>query len=242
VKLRDETNALRVTQTRLAGMSAAQSQFTLNIASNRIQPIAVAVQRFIQISPSVNAFRNQALQNGSANRAAANNGIVPNGLIAANGAMDQASLGLLQRFDLEQNGNRISLVDADGSVYTGEWIASDMDLGRDNGQMNQALDNFANNGRQQGVGGEGFGGVGGNVAAQQYAPPRLQVYFHADGTNQTLKQSVAVRGFLELATTAPVVQNNQAAGAQALNITRVQAQISTSTNAPTEIYAVPVKP
>ena len=244
VKLSDETNAVTMTRTRLAGLSAAQSQITQNIGGNRFQPIAVAVQRFIQIFPAANSLRKEAYQNSAANQAVVNNAIVSNGLIAANGAMDQASLGVLQRFDLEQNGSRISLVDADGSVYVGEWIVGDMDLGAVNNQnqMNQATDNFAVAGRQKGVGGGGLGGVGENTAAQQYASPRLQVYFHADGVNQTLKQPVAVRGFLELATTTPVVQNTQASGAQSLNITRVQAQISMSTNAPTEIYAVPVKP
>lgn len=250
LKLRDQTEAMADAPARMGGVSAAQKQITqsiqnranmTNVTNGSIQPIAVAVQRFIQISPSLSTFRNQVNQNGSANQSL-DNGNTSNAANTFNGARNQASQGVLQSFDLEQNANRIVIVDGDGSVYSGEWISADMDLGRTNGQMNQALDNFANDDRRQGRGGLGGQGGNGNGAAQQYAPPRLQVYFHAQGINQTLRQAVAVRGFLELATTAPVVQNSQAPGAQALNITRVQAQVSTSTNAPTEIYAVPVKP
>jgi hypothetical protein len=247
LKLRDETNALAETPVRLNGSAAAQKQVSQNIAiaEGNMRPIAVAVQRFIQISSTATAFEKQAarsVQNLSANQSFANNAAISNAANTFNGVMNQTGLGLLQRFDLEQNGSRISLVDADGSVYTGEWISADMDTGRANGQMNQVANNFASNNRQQGGGGLGGLGGNGNGAAQQYAPPRLQVYFHADGINQTLRQSVSVRGFLELATTAPVMQNTQLAGTQALNITRIQAQVATSTNTSRDIQAVPVKP
>lgn len=245
-KLYDETKVVRESLGRRSGMNAAENQATRNIATSNIRPIAVAVQKFVQISPSDNIFRNQATQNIAANQSFANNGMVSNnGNIsnAANrfkGESNQNSFGLLQSFDLEQNGTHVVLVDADGSVYSGEWISGDTDLAQANDRMNQAVDHLASNGSQQGMGG-GIGGVAGAANTQQFAPPRTEVYFHAEGINQTTKQSVALRGFLELATTAPVVQNTQAPGAQALNITRVQAQVSTSTNTPTELYAVPVK-
>lgn len=246
VRMNDKKEVEPEALTRRSEMNAAEKQATRNIATSNIRPIAVAVQKFIQISPSDNVFRNQVTQNVAANQSFANNtmisnnGNISNAANKLNGVNNQASLPLLQSFDLEQNGSHIVLVDADGSVYSGEWISSDMDLAQTSGRMTQTVDNLAGNRSQQGKGG-GVGGVAGAVNTQQFAPPRTEVYFHAEGVNQTTKQPVALRGFLELATTAPVVQNTRTSGAQALNITRVQAQITTGTNTPAEIFAVPVK-
>lgn len=240
LKLPDPTNAPAETPARGAGGAAPQN---IAIANGSVRPIALTVQRFAQISPFEKGFRGQILQNTTANRSLAGNAKVPNvanTVNAANNQANQASQGVLQSFDLEQNGNRISMVDGDGSVYSGEWISGDLDMGRANGQMNQAVDTLANNDRRRAVG--NTGGVGGAGTTPQAAPPRLQVYFHADGISRTTKQPVVVRGFFELATTAPVLQNTQAAGAQALNITRVQAQIATGDNTPAKMDAVPVKP
>jgi hypothetical protein len=241
LKLREEAKQPAETPARLNRRAAAQMQQTTQYFSTSLAQNAPAgFQRFIQVSPVVGAFKFQTaqnLQNISANQSITGNTGTSNLANTANAIGGQSGQGILQNFVLQQNGRQLLLVDGDGSTYLGDWISEDAE--RVGNQVNQTVDSLAGNNRQQNVEKEAGGaGAGQN---QKGVQTRQQVYFHADGVNQTIRQTVAVRGFLDLAITAPVIQNTQAAGVQILNVTRIQAQVSTGTNAPRDMVAVPVK-
>jgi hypothetical protein len=99
-----------------------------------------------------------------------------------------APMNALSSFDFERSGDRVSIADADGSVYEGSVVNEREAMPRESGDFLWM--------KQEAVGDESQG----NLAAREAGKPeplgRQVLVFRAAGTNRTLHQPVVMRGVI----------------------------------------------
>jgi hypothetical protein len=153
----------------------------------------------------------------------------------------QAAAPVLAEFDFEQTGNRVRVVDADGSVYDGliveDLVKADQDskeAARRDGAQNLKLKNAPS--RQ-------------NALAEGMPADSPALNFRASGTNRTLQQAVTINGVLFGTTTnfgGQAAQNargalqttQQPANANLPSVQRIQGRVQVGSGAETQLDAV----
>jgi hypothetical protein len=148
---------------------------------------------------------------------------------------------VLAEFDFEQTGNRVRVVDADGSVYDGlivdEVVKADQDskqAARRDAAQTLKLRNASP--RQNAL-----------VEGTPADSPALN--FRASGTNRTLQQAVTINGFLFATATNLGGQANQnargalqttqqPANANLPSVQRIQGRVQVGSGAETQLDAV----
>lgn len=114
---------------------------------------------------------------------------------------DERAAPVLNEFEFRQNGNRIEIVDADGSVYAGE-IESRL-------KKDKAL---AESGRDQ-AGGAPSGAVRAPGSKAKGEEVAAEFNFRASGMNNTLRQNVTIEGVYQSPALADVLKAPGAAAA-----------------------------
>jgi len=158
-----------------------------------------------------------------------------------NAQPQQATTPVLAEFEFEQTGNRVRVVDADGSVYDGQIVENLVKSDQDSKQVTrrgaaQTLKLKIASPRQN--------------ASAEGAPAESPAWnFRASGTNRTLQQAVTINGVLFAATTnlsgqaiqtarGALQTTQQSANSAPPFVQRIQGRVQVGSGAETPLDAV----
>jgi hypothetical protein len=231
----NETQRLNEQPTPASGNAPGQ-QTSLAAMPQAPELTAANVARYYSRSPaSLNQTANKARNRFSQ--------VQSTGPAVARGQSSGAGANVLAEFDLEQTGNRVRVVDADGSVYDGLILEDAVTANFGQSPVAPSRRGVTQNAELQ------------KAATRQVVPPEAAAAepamwnFRANGTNRTLQQAVTINGVLYAGVTNTLgqmtplqrglkQQAQQSSNASLPSVQRIQGRFQIGGGAEKELDAV----